>query len=70
MLGNQWGPLIINSIEELNVSIVTNEDPAANNCNMRNALIGGRTNATTSFSYFDRPSLYIPNNTGKNKVVQ
>ena len=60
----------MNSIEEMDVSIVTNEDRTADSCNMRNALIGGRTNARTSFSYFDRPSLYIPNNTGKNKVVQ
>ena len=47
MLGDRWGPLIVNSLEEMNVSIVTNMDPVINSCPRSLVLMGGRANYKT-----------------------
>ena len=56
----------MNSLEEMNVSIVTNMDPVINSCAESLVLIGGRTNDRT-FSYFNESSKYVTSNAGKKK---
>ena len=66
--GDRWGPLIVNSLEELNVSIVTNMDPVIQMCDREDrVLIGGSTNDGYHFSYVDQPNRYITSNAGEHK---
>ena len=70
MLGDQWGPLIVNSLEEMNVTIVTNMDPVISMCaGQDRVLIAGKTNAPWNFSYFSEPSKYITSNAGEHKLA-
>ena len=69
MLGDRWGPLIVNSLEEMNVSIVTNMDPVINSCPRSLVLIGGRANYKT-FSYFNESSKYVTSNSGEDKLAK
>ena len=71
MLGNQWGPLIVNSLDEMNVSLLTNMDPVIDMCDREDrVLIGGRANDGYHFSYFLESSKYVTSNSGKHKLAK
>ena len=64
MNGNEWGPVIINSEEEFNLTASLNS--LLGLCGYEPPLVGGSTN-TTYIDYFQTPELYFPNNSGKCK---
>ena len=68
-LGDQWGPLIVNSLEKLNVSIVRNMDPVIQMCDREDrVVIGGSSNDGYKFSYVSEPNKYITSNAGEHIV--
>ena len=68
-LGAEWGPIILNSQEELNISTEAIKADALNNCARYRVLIGGRSNNSDNWNMFSVPSYYIPNNGGKHRVA-
>ena len=71
MLGNQWGPLIVNSLDEMNVSLLTNMDPVIDMCDREDRVLnGGRANDKYRFSYFNESSKYVTSNSGKHKLAK
>ena len=68
-LGDEWSPMILNSQEEMNITIVTNPDPVIRQCRRQRVVIGGRTNNSLLWSYFHDPHFYIPNNGGNHMFI-
>ena len=63
-LGDNWGPLIINSEEEYNTTVLTVEDDVVrNDCFTGLALIGGSI-TSDRLNYFEQPERYFPNGSG------
>ena len=60
----------MNSVEEMNLAVMTNDDPVADNCTRNWVMIGGRFNDNVAFTYFQFPSVYIRSNAGEHTVEQ
>ena len=62
-LGDEWFPLIVNTLEELNATFDQQLDCHA-------AWIGGTTNSLAQlFDYSSSPEQYIPDNSGMYRAV-
>ena len=72
VLGDNWGPLIINSEEEYNTTVLTMEyEVARNDCYFGSALIGGSSDIRRdSLNYFEQPERYFPNESGMSFTEQ
>ena len=65
MNGNEWGPVVINSEEEFNITLSISS--LLGICGLGNVpLVGGSINQSAVF-YHQDPELYFPNNLGKCK---
>ena len=64
MIGNEWGPLIINSEEEFNIteSLIS----LLGLCVSHAPLVGGSI-IRMGVNYYENPEFYFPNNSGKCK---
>ena len=67
--GDEWGPMILNSQEELDTSLQTYRAEILSNCENSRAFIGGRSNNSDNWNDMSVPSYYIPSDGGKHKVI-
>ena len=64
-LGDNWGPLIINSEEEYNTSVQTMEyEVDRSRCTGPAAFIGGSIARFSIINYYEDPERYLPNESG------